>query len=144
MTKRSTGAEVTRDLTFRWKEVKGGSGVFDQVRHNTTTRPRRRFLMLAQAADADSLMMKRGGSRGFSIIVAATEGGGIGKGGTLPWKLPGDMRFFKESTSATSSAVGARNAVVMGRKTWLSIPRKFRPLAGRINVVLSRDAAFRK
>ena len=80
--------------------------------------------------------------RGFSIIVAATEAGGIGNAGGLPWKLPGDMRFFKKVTSAVAQP-GKRNAVVMGRKTWLSIPQKFRPLAGRINVVLSRDAEFR-
>eukprot|EP00947_MAST-08B_sp_MAST-8B-sp1_P002349 g2349.t1 len=80
--------------------------------------------------------------RGFSIVVAATEAGGIGREGGLPWRLPGDMKFFKDVTSA--SAPGTQNAVVMGRKTWLSIPRKFRPLAGRINVVLSRDAAFRE
>lgn len=58
----------------------------------------------------------------------------------MPWKLPGDMAYFRELTSRTADP-GKQNAVVMGRKTWESIPPKFRPLAGRLNVVLSRSGA---
>lgn len=79
------------------------------------------------------------GGRTFQIVVAATKSWGIGKGGSLPWSLPGDMKYFKELTSCTSDPA-KQNAVVMGRKTWESIPATFRPLAGRINVVLSRSA----
>jgi dihydrofolate reductase len=61
-------------------------------------------------------------------------------GGSLPWHLPGDMKYFKELTSRTTDP-SKQNAVVMGRKTWESISAKFRPLAGRINVVLSRGAS---
>lgn len=64
-----------------------------------------------------------------------------GADGSLPWKsLPGDMAYFKKLTSTTrsGSSSGKKNAVIMGRKTWESIPAKFRPLAGRINVVLSK------
>jgi dihydrofolate reductase/thymidylate synthase len=75
----------------------------------------------------------------LSVIVATTQKGGIGKDGALPWKLPEDMAHFKKVTLAT--VAGKSNAVIMGRKTWESIPEKFRPLAGRINVVLSRKAA---
>ena len=60
-------------------------------------------------------------------------------GGSLPWNLPGDLRYFKELTSRTADPA-KRNAVIMGRKTWESIPPKFRPLPGRVNVVLSRSA----
>jgi len=74
----------------------------------------------------------------FSIIVAATPTFGIGASGTLPWRLPADMAFFKKTTSSTKDPA-RRNAVVMGRKTWESIPAKFRPLPGRLNVVLTRD-----
>ncbi|PSC67794.1 bifunctional dihydrofolate reductase-thymidylate synthase, partial [Micractinium conductrix] len=49
------------------------------------------------------------------------------------------MKYFKELTSRTAEP-GKRNAVIMGRKTWESIPAKFRPLPGRINVVLTRGA----
>ncbi len=59
-------------------------------------------------------------------------------GGTLPWSIPGDLRYFKELTSRTADP-GKQNAVIMGRKTWESLPPKFRPLPGRLNVVLSRN-----
>jgi dihydrofolate reductase/thymidylate synthase len=75
----------------------------------------------------------------ISVIVATTQKGGIGKDGALPWKLPADMAHFKKVTMAAPS--GKMNAVVMGRKTWESIPEKFGPLAGRVNVVLSRKVA---
>lgn len=76
---------------------------------------------------------------GFHLVVAATaEKRGIGAKGGLPaWKLPGDMAYFKELTSRTCKD-GIQNAVIMGRKTWESIPAKRRPLPGRLNVVLSR------
>eukprot|EP01063_Lacrimia_lanifica_P032957 TRINITY_DN573_c0_g1_i1.p2 TRINITY_DN573_c0_g1~~TRINITY_DN573_c0_g1_i1.p2 ORF type:complete len:504 (+),score=225.75 TRINITY_DN573_c0_g1_i1:50-1513(+) len=77
----------------------------------------------------------------FSVIFAADASGGIGKDGTLPWNLPGDMKYFKETTMKASNSkvdpAKKRNVVVMGRKTWDSIPAKFRPLAGRMNVILS-------
>ncbi len=60
--------------------------------------------------------------------------------GSLPWKIPGDMAYFKELTSRTVDPA-KQNAVVMGRKTWESIPAKFRPLAGRLNIILSRSEA---
>ena len=77
--------------------------------------------------------------RGFQIVVAATRQLGIGVNGDLPWKVSGDMKYFKELTKVTRDRA-KRNAVVMGRNTWESIPEKFRPLPGRLNVVLSRSA----
>jgi len=59
---------------------------------------------------------------------------GIGKGGTMPWDTdPEDMAFFRRATMG--------RAVAMGRKTWDSLPAKFRPLPGRFNVVLSQRPA---
>lgn len=75
----------------------------------------------------------------FSVIVAATSRTrGIGCNGGLPWKLPGDMKFFRKTTTNAPNE-RERNAVIMGRKTWDSIPAKFRPLKGRLNVVISRN-----
>lgn len=76
--------------------------------------------------------------REFSLIVAVHfPSMGIGCNGALPWKIPEDMARFQAITSA--AAAGKVNAVIMGRKTWGSIPAKFRPLKGRKNVVLSRS-----
>ena len=77
--------------------------------------------------------------RQFSIIVAFDSQYGIGKAGQLPWRLPSDLKHFKEITSAVLNHP-KKNAVIMGRKTWDSLPEKFRPLPGRVNLVLSREA----
>lgn len=79
----------------------------------------------------------RMGALPVSVIVASTNKGGIGKNGSIPWQIPDDMAYFKKVT--TNAPEGKINAVIMGRKTWDSIPAKFRPLANRINVVLSRS-----
>ena len=67
---------------------------------------------------------------------------GIGLHGQLPWPpLKADMSFFKRVTTRApppTDSLRIKNAVIMGRKTWHSIPKKFRPLPGRINVVVSR------
>ena len=79
--------------------------------------------------------------RTYQVVVAATHKMGIGKDGKLPWNLPSDLKFFKELTMTTSDP-GKKNAVVMGRKTWESIPLNYRPLPGRLNVVLTRSGSF--
>lgn len=86
-------------------------------------------------------------SRSFIVIVAATAGSlGIGKNGKLPWRLAADMAYFKRCTSTptTTTPSSKVNAVIMGRKTWQSIPGRFRPLQGRRNVVLSRNPKARE
>jgi dihydrofolate reductase/thymidylate synthase len=81
-------------------------------------------------------------ARAFQVVVAATKDEmGIGFEGGLPWRLPKDMAYFKAVTAQVNEP-GARNAVIMGRKTWESIPAKFRPLAGRLNVILSRSGTL--
>ena len=76
----------------------------------------------------------------LTIIVAATPQMGIGRGGALPWpSLKGDMSYFARVTKRVPLPSSGRNAVIMGRKTWESIPPKFRPLKDRINVVLTRS-----
>ena len=74
----------------------------------------------------------------FHIIVAMDSQQGIGKDGRLPWYLPADLRHFKEITCRTQQP-NQQNVVIMGRKTWDSLPEKFRPLPQRINVVVSHN-----
>ncbi|KNE95568.1 dihydrofolate reductase [Puccinia striiformis f. sp. tritici PST-78] len=72
----------------------------------------------------------------LNLIVCATKTNGIGTAGKLPWRLKEDMNFFKYVTSLSPSKM--KNVVIMGRKTWESIPVKFRPLSNRINIIVSR------
>jgi len=78
----------------------------------------------------------------FSIIVAVDKDFGIGKSGRIPWQISDDMKHFKAITAATSDPA-KRNMVIMGRKTWDSLPEKFRPLPGRVNCVITRNPALR-
>lgn len=71
------------------------------------------------------------------MIVAMDEQGIIGKDETLPWKLSNDLQRFKKLTVSDGF-----NAVVMGRKTWESLPNGFRPLPERLNIVMSRDTKW--
>lgn len=79
----------------------------------------------------------------LTLILAATPSLGIGHCGFLPWpQLKKEMGFFARVTKRTSPSdpsSGCRkvNAVLMGRKTWESIPPKFRPLKDRLNVVIT-------
>ena len=74
----------------------------------------------------------------YSIIVCTDEAGGIGKEGNIPWRLPPDMKRFREITSNVTLE-GAMNAIIMGRKTWESLPKGALP--DRINIVISRSVS---
>lgn len=66
------------------------------------------------------------------LIYARAANGVIGKDNRLPWHIPEDMAHFKQLTQGCP--------VVMGRKTWDSLPPKFRPLPGRLNIVVTRQS----
>lgn len=66
-----------------------------------------------------------------NLIFARASNGVIGKDNALPWHLPEDMAHFRKLTSGAP--------VIMGRKTWDSLPAKFRPLPNRVNIVVTRQ-----
>lgn len=100
-------------------------------------------------------------SSNINLIVAATKENGIGLKGDLPFRLRKDMNYFAQVTSlygrlpqvfplsnsteasgsspAEPSVKSELNCCIMGKKTWDSIPKKFRPLKDRLNLVLSRS-----
>lgn len=73
----------------------------------------------------------------LNLIAAACENMGIGKDNNLPWRLKTEMDYFTRMTLTTVDK-NKKNIVIMGRRTWDSIPNKFKPLNDRINCVLSR------
>ena len=68
----------------------------------------------------------------LGLIWAQAHGRVIGRGGALPWRLPEDLEHFKRTTLGCP--------VIMGRRTWDSLPPRFRPLPGRQNIVLTRNS----
>ncbi len=70
----------------------------------------------------------------MTIIAAIAQNNVIGQDGKLPWYLPEDLKHFKTLTTG--------HVVLMGRKTWESIPEKFRPLPNRKSIVITRQAKY--
>ncbi|TAL60289.1 MAG: dihydrofolate reductase, partial [Bacteroidetes bacterium] len=71
----------------------------------------------------------------ISLIVAVSENNVIGKNNALPWHLPADIKYFRDTTMG--------HCVIMGRKNYDSIPLKYRPLDGRTNMVVTRQKDFK-
>ena len=70
----------------------------------------------------------------IGLIYARARNGVIGKYGVMPWHLPEDLAHFKRTT--------LNHPVIMGRKTWDSLPPRFRPLPGRTNIVITRQSTW--
>lgn len=70
----------------------------------------------------------------ISLIAGISQNNCIGKNGQLPWHLPEDLKHFREVTTG--------KIVLMGRKTWESLPAKFRPLPNRLNLIVTRQADY--
>ena len=70
----------------------------------------------------------------LGMIWAEARDGAIGRDGDMPWHLPEDLAHFKRVTHGAP--------VIMGRRTWESLPERFRPLPGRENIVVTRDAGY--
>ena len=71
-----------------------------------------------------------------SLIVAKSKNNVIGNKGRIPWYIPNDLKRFKELTT--------NNVVIMGRKTFESLPKEYRPLPNRVNIILSNDKSYNK
>lgn len=69
-----------------------------------------------------------------TLVAAVARNGVIGRAGGIPWRIPEDMARFRTLTTG--------HPVVLGRKTWESLPDRFRPLPGRRNVVVTRNPAW--
>jgi dihydrofolate reductase len=69
-----------------------------------------------------------------TIIAAVAKNGVIGKNNQLLWRIPADMKFFKEKTHG--------HCCIMGRKTYESIPERFRPLPGRVNIIVTKNIDY--
>jgi len=72
----------------------------------------------------------------INLIFARAANGVIGKDGVMPWHLPEDLAHFKRLTQGWP--------VIMGRKTWDSLPPRFRPLPGRTNIVITRQTGWQE
>lgn len=80
----------------------------------------------------------------FNMIAAIDNNNGIGYQGQIPWFIPQDLKYFQDVTSETSETSKTSNknkkkinVVIMGRLTWESIPKKYRPLKNRLNLIIS-------
>jgi dihydrofolate reductase len=78
---------------------------------------------------ANDATAKSSAQTAVSLVWAQARGGVIGKDNAIPWRLPEDMAHFKAFTWG--------RPVIMGRRTWESLPPKFRPLPGRLNIVVT-------
>jgi dihydrofolate reductase len=85
------------------------------------------------------LQLRKSSFAGFSfmsriaLVVAVSRNGVIGRAGRLPWHISSDLKLFK--------AITLGKPIIMGRKTWESLPRK--PLPGRLNIIITRQSSFR-
>ncbi len=70
----------------------------------------------------------------ISIIAAIGKNRELGKDNKLLWQIPSDMKRFKDLTTG--------NVVIMGRKTYESLPEKYRPLPDRLNIIITRDSNY--
>ena len=72
----------------------------------------------------------------FSLILACTLDGGIGLNNKIPWNIPEELRLFKQITNDSNCYI-KKNAIIMGRKTWESLP--YKPLKNRINIIITSN-----
>lgn len=116
------------------------SNLFLKSRHPWKAQSTTGIAYFANKSEEDQAMETvEAPTRSFQIVLAVSRNWGLGVNGDLPWHLPLDLKHFTKVTTETRSS-SKRNAVVMGRKSWDALPKKYRPLKRRFNVVLSRTS----
>ena len=76
----------------------------------------------------------------LKLIVAMCKNNGIGNNNKIPWHITEDMQYFSKKTSGNyGTNRSKKNAVIMGRNTWESLPKKYKPLPDRFNIVLTKN-----
>src|SRR5438477_747847 len=103
---------------------------FDSLLRESPCRTCRRLACLS--ADGRGARRPRTRMSRIALVVARAANGVIGDKGKIPWRIPADMRRFRQITMG--------KPCIMGRKTWESLPK--RPLPGRLNIIVSRDPLF--
>lgn len=118
-------------------KIKGVTSRFEQMHETLKTRIESPEVKkyIQQSAACEQIMKSD-----FFVIAAMSKNHGIGYMNRLPWRLKSEMEYFNKMTTETNNP-DLKNVVIMGRKTWSSIPSKHRPLKGRTNVVLSREVS---
>lgn len=99
-----------------------------------------KYISQTGSCQAESLRQAKKEPCDFYVIAACCRNNGIGMDNALPWKLKNELAYFNRMTTEPPEP-DHKNIVIMGRKTWSSIPPKYRPLSDRTNVVLSRTVA---
>jgi dihydrofolate reductase / thymidylate synthase len=77
----------------------------------------------------------------MKLIVAIDKNNGIGKDNSIPWYIKEELKYFKHITTHTTRILD-KNIVIMGRNTWESIPDKYKPLADRINIIITTNQSY--
>lgn len=129
--------EIIDQLADIETKLLGVTSRFDQMRENLENKIESPEIKkyIQQSASCEQTMKSD-----FFVIAAACKNNGIGYLNRLPWKLKKELEYFNKMTT-TSPEPSHKNIVIMGRKTWSSIPPKWRPLKDRTNVVLSRTVS---
>jgi dihydrofolate reductase len=129
--------EIVDQLSEIESRLRGVTSRFDRMRENLEARIESPEIKkyIQQGASCEQTTKSD-----FFVIAAACKNNGIGLNNKLPWRLKKEMEHFNKMTTTSPDATH-KNIVIMGRKTWSSIPPKYRPLQDRTNVVLSRTVS---
>lgn len=129
--------EILDQLTDIEAKLLGVTNKFEQMQENLKAKIESPEIKkyIQQSASCEQTMKSD-----FYVIAAACKNMGIGYLNRLPWRLKKELDYFNRMTT-TSPDSAHKNIVIMGRKTWSSIPPKYRPLKDRTNVVLSRTVS---